>query len=171
MAAKQIDLELIKRIVDYYNSLDIDSLTADLRTIEDIADTMNAEGYSVQIADVRSWIMQSNLVLLHGYSASKGGVAICKQHGCIRLASTAKGLCHKHYARLRKYGNPETKHKTGPPKIHTNTICKIDGCDKAASGSSCGYCSMHYQRIKKTGSPHIVRKRGRKPGIHWWGKA
>lgn len=164
---KQVDIQLIKRVVLYYNSLGFGYQT-DLRKCEEIAQVLNAEGYSVEPADIVNWVKQGNLVCLHGYPEHIGYRGICKHPDCNRLTA-AKGYCYMHYKRYKKYGSADIKHKTGQKRIHTNRICKIDGCDNLAK--TCGLCRKHYIRIYKYGDPNVVNKRGRKTGIHWWGKA
>lgn len=61
------------------------------------------------------------------------------------------GMCGKHYARFKRYGDPlVTKSKPRSP-AGTRSICEVDGCDRHVKGH--GYCLMHYQRFKKTGDP------------------
>lgn len=76
-------------------------------------------------------------------------MAICKIDGC-QSKSAGQGLCSKHYARLRKHGDPLFMKRPTPDR-DPPPICKIDGCDKKTC--SLGMCSAHYTRYKRHGDP------------------
>lgn len=57
----------------------------------------------------------------------------------------AKGLCNKHYLRLRRNGDPIVK-SLRP------TICSIPDCGRKIAGK--GLCDKHYQRLRSHGDPY-----------------
>lgn len=65
----------------------------------------------------------------------------------------AHGLCKRHYARLRRHGDPEHQ--------RVAATCSVDGCDIVAHAK--GLCTKHYYRDLRTGSlersTEFVRKR------------
>lgn len=94
----------------------------------------------------------------------------------------ARGLCNKHYMRLRAHGDPEHQPlgSGGRPRGELGE-CSVVGCDGYVH--SRGFCSMHYQRWQKSGDPGEARSRkgngwiddqgyarvhidGRKPRVH-----
>lgn len=61
----------------------------------------------------------------------------CSVEGC-ELLTHAKGLCRRHYARLRLHGRLHKIRGIDKGK------CKVDGCESDAD--SLGLCRLHYQR-------------------------
>lgn len=57
-----------------------------------------------------------------------------------------KGLCNKHYIRMRNHGDP-----TFRVKPEGRQICTVEGCSKFVDGQ--GLCGTHYMRNRRTGSP------------------
>lgn len=76
---------------------------------------------------------------------------ICSVDGCGN-SLYAKGFCHKHYDKSRKYGNP----------LHDATIkrksCHVDNCQTPTH--SHGYCRKHWRRLKNNGDPLKVKSKG-----------
>lgn len=81
----------------------------------------------------------------------------CEVDGCDRKVY-AKGLCSRHYQKLRKYGNP-TEDRTGNIGQYErpDRRCSLDGCDRKHYGN--GYCERHWIRWKNHGDPHYVTPR------------
>lgn len=71
----------------------------------------------------------------------------CSVENCGR-AVLAKKLCHAHYNRLRKYGDPL---KGGLLPTSKGSPCSVKGCE--AGTIARGWCSAHYQAWRKTGDP------------------
>lgn len=67
--------------------------------------------------------------------------ATCAAPGCERPAK-ARGLCVRHYARLRR---------SDPAR----PACAVEGCDERAV--TLGWCPRHYTRWRRHGSPSTVR--------------
>jgi hypothetical protein len=64
----------------------------------------------------------------------------------------AKGMCNKHYRRVRGHGHPGRLLR----ETRIGQICAIDGCDRvlrSADGGARGMCGMHYQRWWTHGDP------------------
>jgi len=74
-------------------------------------------------------------------------VTLCKVDGC-ELPPRAKGLCDKHYQRLRHRGDPVNGTRR---KVPRGTICAVDGCERRHFGLD--YCKPHYRRLIKYGDP------------------
>jgi hypothetical protein len=72
----------------------------------------------------------------------------------------AKGFCHKHYEKNKKYGAPLAKKEM--------KSCSIENCENKHSGK--GFCNKHYQKNKKYGDPlagkHSQSKAGSKEYIY-----
>ena len=70
--------------------------------------------------------------------------AICNQ------PHRAKGYCHKHYRRWKKYGDPHFKKHLyrGEMKGKTCIFCDEPAVKK-------WMCQLHYRRIKNTGTPYL----------------
>lgn len=74
------------------------------------------------------------------------GNSICYGDGCDRTA-TRKGLCGKHYDRLRRVGTTTLPSRTTARMM----LCSVGGCGR---NQLCrGYCNMHYTRFMATGDP------------------
>lgn len=75
---------------------------------------------------------------------------ICSVEDCTTPV-TAKGLCRKHYNRMRRKGSTDDRRKNaaGP--------CSIDGCDKPRAGF--GLCDTHYRAERRKQIPDSARKR------------
>lgn len=72
----------------------------------------------------------------------------CSVHGC-GDRPRSKGLCNKHYIKLRKFGSPDAG-ETYHPRMHGAT-CSVDGC--TAPARSKGLCNAHYKHHLAHGSP------------------
>lgn len=84
---------------------------------------------------------------------------LCSIEGCGKRHK-AHGLCHPHYAKLRKYGDPqEPDHR--PKKVFAP--CVISGCDGIGSSSRFGLCCAHAHRKRRYGTPLGGRRGKRTP--------
>ena len=106
---------------------------------------------------------------------------VCKVKGCNQRA-VGKGLCNKHYGRMRAHGTldyPKKKlcsvedckspanarglctvhynryRRTGEVTIseHEKKLCSVEDCKSPAIGN--GLCDMHYQRVKRIGTTKL----------------
>ena len=79
----------------------------------------------------------------------------CTIDQCSKV-SIARGLCHAHYKRWQKYGDP--LHWVRDP---AKTKCSVYGCDNGGR-IKLGYCEKHYQRFKSHGSVNttLIAPRG-----------
>jgi hypothetical protein len=68
----------------------------------------------------------------------------CKADGCDRVV-VARGLCTRHYARLRRSGTIEAR--TWQPRGQ----CTVEGCTRQVTSG--GYCEMHRWRMRTHGEP------------------
>lgn len=75
------------------------------------------------------------------------GQAVCAIEDCDRTTQ-ARGLCSKHYHRLRRRGELEVIR----PQRKSCGICIIEGCDSVDMGPH-GWCFSHYGRFKRHGDP------------------
>lgn len=75
----------------------------------------------------------------------------CKVNGC-ENPFRARGLCMKHYRRLKVHGNTETV--LPHPRGTADGLCTIEGCDNKHRGL--GYCNNHYKKFKKWGDALYV---------------
>ncbi len=64
------------------------------------------------------------------------------------VRGTARGLCSKHYSRLRRNGSPSVKTRH---VFVTHLQCVVGGCDRLQVGR--GYCAKHWQQWKRRGDP------------------
>ena len=71
---------------------------------------------------------------------------VCSVADCGKPAH-ARGLCNKHYIRLRNHGDPAVLIKD------PDRICSIPGCGKPHCAR--GWCSMHWARWRKWGDPTV----------------
>lgn len=62
---------------------------------------------------------------------------MCKEFGCDSDV-LARGLCGKHYARMKRSSRTQK--------------CSIDDCDNIVENYKTGLCNKHYCRLLKTGS-------------------
>jgi hypothetical protein len=81
---------------------------------------------------------------------------ICSIDGC-NGKLIAKGLCMKHYARLRNFG-----HTNDPEFINAGKTCAIDDCDNKAVAT--GLCLKHRWRLVKYDDPHFLMKTNKNLG-------
>lgn len=65
----------------------------------------------------------------------------CSVEGCGKTVQ-AKGLCTKHYGRMRRNGTTNTVYRR--TDIHT---CTVPGCTRPIEGR--GLCLMHYSRARR----------------------
>lgn len=76
----------------------------------------------------------------------------CRIEGCTGLAGvpgTAKGLCSKHYGRLRTSGDPLLTPGDLNPKPKRPTVCDVDGCEEPRYARD--WCRGHYLRWHRKG--------------------
>lgn len=75
----------------------------------------------------------------------------CTVEGCDseKPYKVTKGLCDKHYRRLRRHGGTENLR----PR---DRVCSIEGCEQRHH--SLGYCRLHLRRFKAHGDPTAVAK-------------
>lgn len=101
------------------------------------------------------WIDKLNACdRLSGYNISpksSGGppkrYTTCTIESCDR-PHLAKGLCNKHYRRLRRNGDTSDKSLKGLPPIK-NRGCKVKNCKEKHDSN--GYCNRHSYYIRKYG--------------------
>lgn len=76
----------------------------------------------------------------------------CSVDGCEGI-TVGRGVCRKHYHRLRTYGDPLGG---GPERyVATQDTCLVDGC--ASEPKSLGYCIKHYTRVRNHGDADTVK--------------
>ena len=69
----------------------------------------------------------------------------CRVEGCDRPVRVKKeALCGKHYARLRRHGDPLAWKRPKRP------VCSVDECEHRAAAK--GLCDTHYRRLRRYGS-------------------
>lgn len=79
-----------------------------------------------------------------------------------------KGLCQKHYWRLRTYGTTALPKREPRPKPQP-TPCSVAGCRRDHSAR--GWCKMHYERwLKRGGDPSVARHIFGDPETAFWAK-
>lgn len=71
----------------------------------------------------------------------------CSVEGCAN-EYYGKGLCNKHWQRLRHTGSAITPYRK---KVAHPAVCTIDGCDSKWYCQD--FCAMHYQRFQHYGDP------------------
>lgn len=71
----------------------------------------------------------------------------CSVDAC-DLPVAKKGMCNKHYIRLRRHGDPNVCRKAFAPE---DGLCTVEGCE--LPWLSRGYCKGHYERFMKYGDP------------------
>lgn len=88
----------------------------------------------------------------------------CSEEACDRPAR-ARGLCTKHYQRLKSSGDPNlvrTTAKTGPLPS-----CSVPDCSSEARNHTSPFCEKHYSRNKRHGSPDVILK-DHTPAVERW---
>jgi hypothetical protein len=77
---------------------------------------------------------------------------ICEMKSCEEMVGVhgAKGLCPRHYRRLRVHGDPSY--------VKFWRKCKATNCDNIKQ-TKAGYCVKHYKRFKRGGNPNEPSKR------------
>jgi hypothetical protein len=100
-------------------------------------------GTGVDILNVDETTETVSTTRSNGDAPSGNGAAtrICSVDDCDGVV-IAKGLCGKHYDRMRRYGTTDI-----PPRP---TECKVEGCDNSVRAK--GLCNMHYKRLARYGS-------------------
>lgn len=77
----------------------------------------------------------------------------CSVDGCER-DTVGRGVCGKHYYRLRRYGDPLGG---GQERyVATQNTCLVDECQ--SEPKSLGYCIKHYTRLRNHGDADTVKK-------------
>ena len=71
----------------------------------------------------------------------------CAVDGCSRGARN-KGICGKHYQRMRTYGQYELPQRVVPEW----RTCSLDGCDNWARSRQARHCETHYYRMRRRGT-------------------
>lgn len=72
---------------------------------------------------------------------------VCAVNGCTQ-AVVARGMCRRHYARVRTTGEPGP---VGLKRMPDKAQCSVDGCQNP--NESQGYCGMHRWRVRTYGEP------------------
>lgn len=96
---------------------------------------------------------------------------VCSIDGCERKP-IARGWCPDHYARWRRYGDPEEPSRFNPPGL----VCSVDGCDNLVNApgnrGGRGLCNKHYLRWyqqRNPPDPVAQRQRSRKHILKQYG--
>jgi hypothetical protein len=71
----------------------------------------------------------------------------CSVGGC-DADQSRRGLCVKHYARLRRHGDPLRGQRYRKGGLD-NRICSAPGCENPLSAK--GFCGKHYMRVRTHG--------------------
>lgn len=80
----------------------------------------------------------------------KCSVSDCENQN-IKTKGKGKGLCEKHYARLRRHGDTDKRKSVGSKP---RTIgCLIENCQR--KHCALGYCSLHWKRNHIYGDPNF----------------
>jgi hypothetical protein len=91
---------------------------------------------------------------------SRPPVAVtCSVDGCERRPHV-RGYCKAHYARVRKYGDPQARVPVRALSPRGRE-CTVDGCETVPM--SRGLCMMHYYRWRRRASADDVRGWSRQP--------
>lgn len=77
---------------------------------------------------------------------------LCSVQDC-RQRARAKGLCPKHYARLKRHGDVHVSRWEHP------TECSVEDCQQRVHAK--GFCNKHYRRFQRCGDVHASRKEHR----------
>lgn len=91
-------------------------------------------------------------------------IKVCRIEGCGKHVR-AQMLCAMHYARVKKWGDPNGGRVRAKPYAGTvrPVVCSSPGCDRPHQ--SRGFCSVHYQRHRKgrvVDAPVSERRQGEK---------
>lgn len=70
-------------------------------------------------------------------------------------ARGARGMCHKHYSRWKRHGDPLVI-----KAVRRAPECSVENCERPVKGR--GMCSMHVQRLRKHGTTDLPTPRSRK---------
>lgn len=82
----------------------------------------------------------------------------CEIKGCDKMHS-ARGLCHMHYQRLNRHGDPHfVKQKRVKKGTWANVDCLAPGCSRPAKLH--GVCSLHDNRDRRLALKGIPKKYG-----------
>lgn len=84
----------------------------------------------------------------------------CAVVGCDADGPYTRRLCRGHYARLRRYGDPE-----GRPALVCRPQCSVDGCGRESVARS--WCLMHYKRWRNNGDPVAMADRSASAIAGW----
>lgn len=76
--------------------------------------------------------------------------AVCTVNDCGSELTVGKGLCRKHYMRLRRTGSTADPVKV----VQADRGCAVDGCGKQVDRRE--MCTTHYTRWKRHGDPRTV---------------
>lgn len=84
---------------------------------------------------------------------------ICTTENC-NAKIDAKGLCAKHYQRLKRNGSPDIVKKK--EKQANLALCSVEKCMGKILAKT--FCNKHYKRDRKYGSPDILQTREKGTG-------
>jgi hypothetical protein len=87
----------------------------------------------------------------------------CSIDGCDNFIR-AKGLCGKHYERVRTHGNPYVDLRSG--KKAPFVKCKVEDCKSEAIHKSQMLCNLHWQRWNRHGNTDSKINYGSRVHIH-----
>lgn len=80
----------------------------------------------------------------------------CAADGCEKLGTSANGLCHAHYWRVRKHGQTDLPARTRLKDFP----CAAGDCARPVIAR--GFCHRHYKRFMHHGDPHTLLSTARK---------
>lgn len=71
---------------------------------------------------------------------------MCSVSGCEKSVTPGggRGLCNKHYMRLRRTGTTDDKPE---PRRRNPVVCSVDDCDRRTVAF--GLCDLHYRRTRR----------------------